>query len=69
MPVYKFRSFEELERFEREGRGIRWNFGPDRRHWDQAGEFLLPRRYPPGVYRFRSFEEAQDWTLKWQVRG
>lgn len=26
-------------------------------------------RLPSGVYRFRNFEEAQEWTLRWMAKS
>ena len=58
MPVYKFRSFEEA-------REALWVDEVDdaclKRIADlwAMSEALSPKRYKPGVYRYRSIEEAQ----------
>ncbi len=57
MPVYKFKTCEEAER-------ALWNFHPDERHfervkklWNFANE-LSPIRYPRGIFKFKTIEEA-----------
>jgi hypothetical protein len=68
MPVYKFRSFEELEGLEKKGKGIKWHFSPDARYWRKALTFIPPCPFPRGVFRFRSFKEANEWEMKHLIR-
>jgi len=68
MPVYKFRSFEELEGLERKGKGIKWHFSPDARYWRKALAFIPSSSFPKGVFRFRNFEEANEWKMKHLIR-
>jgi len=68
MPVYKFRSFEESERIEKRGKGVKWCFSPDARYWRKALAFIPPSSFPKGVFRFRSFDEANDWEFKHLIR-
>ena len=68
MPVYRFRSFEELERLEKEGKGMKWRFSPDESYWRKALKFVPPCSAPRGVFRFQSFDEANDWEIKHLIR-
>ena len=57
MPVEKFRSLEEMNATSvRRGRGD--GFERFLRHCARFWK-LAPRKYPRGVVRFRSYEEAQ----------
>jgi hypothetical protein len=65
MPVRRFRDVSEME-------GNTWHppgspelFRAIRETWDFA-ERTLRRRYPPGVYKHRSIEEAQQLREKWE---
>ncbi len=69
MPVFKFKSFEDLDRFEKEGKGITWRFKPTKSYLHNALRFNIRVPFPPGVYRFRTFEEAQEWERKWWVKN
>ena len=57
MPVYKFKTFEEAE-------DALWNFHPDERYFERVKELwnfadrLCPIRYPRGIFKFRTIEEA-----------
>jgi len=68
MPVYRFRSFEELEALEKKGKGIKWHFSPDARYWRKALKFVPPYPAPRGIFRFQSFDEANDWEFKHRIR-
>jgi hypothetical protein len=68
MPVYRFRSFEELEGLEKNGKGIKWRFSPDARYWRKALKFVPPCSVPRGIFRFQSFDEANDWEFKHLIR-
>jgi hypothetical protein len=65
MPVVKFRSFEEA-------REALWGEPGDAEHlrrvsWLWAfSDRLYPRRFPHGVYRFASIEEANAQRDAWE---
>ena len=69
MPVMKFRNFEDVERFEREGKGISWNFRPDQTYFKKALLFRIKIPFPHGLYKFRTFEEAEIWEREWWVKS
>jgi len=69
MPVLKFKTFEALDRLEREGKGISWNFKPDRAYFEKILRFKLKIPFPPGVYKFRTFKEAEIWAREWWIKG
>ena len=65
MPVRKFRSVEEME-------GNTWRepgdpelFRAIRSTWDFAQRTLRPR-FPPGVYKHRSIEDAEKLREEWE---
>jgi hypothetical protein len=68
MPVRKFRSFDEA-------REALWGEPGDPTHlrrvaWLWAfSDRLYPRRFPRGVYRFRSIEEADAQRRQWEIEG
>ena len=68
MPVYRFRSFEELEELQKKGKGIKWCFSPDARYWRKALRFVPLCPASRGIFRFRSFDEANDWEIKHLIR-
>jgi len=57
MPIYKYKTFEEAER-------ALWNFHPDEAHFKRVAELwdfadrLNPITYPPGIFKFKTIEEA-----------
>ena len=58
MPIYKFKTFQEAEE-------ALWNFNPDKNYfksvrklWEFAG-ILHKVRYPRGIFKFSTLEEAQ----------
>lgn len=57
MPVYKYKTFEEAER-------ALWNFHADEAHFKRVAELwdfadrLNPITYPPGIFKFKTIEEA-----------
>lgn len=63
MPVEKFKTFEEAER-------ALWNFKPDVEYFRKVREFyglffkLSRFTYPKGIYKFRTFEEAEEHKMK-----
>jgi hypothetical protein len=57
MPVYKYKTFEDAEK-------ALWNRKPDEKYlervaelWEFANE-LNPIIYPRGIFKFKTFEEA-----------
>lgn len=49
MPVLKFRNFENVDRFEKDGKGINWRFKPDESYFMKALRFSV-RVSPRSVY-------------------
>jgi len=68
MPVHKYRTFEEAEK-------ALWALPPDIGYYQRVRAFfllacrLLKHDHPPGVFKFRSFEEARRDTLRYQVQN
>jgi len=69
MPVLKFKTFEALDRLEREGKGINWNFRPDQTYFTKALHFRTKIPFPPGLYKFKTFEEAEIWEREWWIKS
>lgn len=69
MPVWKFKTFEELEEWEQAGKGLNWNFEPDEAYLRKALNFRIKVPFPPGVYKFKTFEEAQEWEREWWIKS
>ena len=63
MPVRKFRSVEEMEDVWYEP-GSPELMAAIRAAWDLAHRTLQPR-FPPGVYKHRSIEDAQKLSDEW----
>jgi cyclopropane fatty-acyl-phospholipid synthase-like methyltransferase len=63
MTIQKFKTFEEAER-------ALWNFKPDEKYYKQVREFyklfakLNKFSYPHGVFKFKTFEEAEEHKMK-----
>lgn len=63
MTIQKFKSFEEAER-------ALWNFNPDEEYFKQVSAFFLifsklnKFNYPKGIYKFKTFEEAEEHKQK-----
>jgi len=57
-----FKTFEEAER-------ALWNFNPDKEYFRKVTEFyglftkLSKFSYPKGVFKFRTFEEAEEHKM------
>ncbi len=69
MPVIKFKKFEDADKFEKEGKGISYNFSPDKKYLNKALKFQVKIPFPPGVYKFKTFEEAEAWEREWWIKG
>ena len=79
MPVLKFKNLEDLDRLEREGKGISWQFTPDKIYLRKALQFQILKQllikisqqikipFPPGLYKFKTFEEAEKWEREWWI--
>lgn len=65
MPVFKFRSVEEMEQGMWHPIGSPALFRAIRGVWELA-ERTCRRRFPPGVYRLRSMEEAERLREAWE---
>ena len=67
MPFYKFRSIEELDSRHQDlcckDPGEDW-FRRVAKLWETSAR-LNPRRFPPGVYRYRDLAEAQAERERW----
>jgi hypothetical protein len=63
MPVRRFRDVSEMEDTLWHERGPEL-FGAIRRVWDFAAR-TVPLRFPPGVHRHRSIEEADAQRERW----
>jgi len=63
MSVQKFKTFEEAEQ-------ALWNFNPDEKYYRQVADLfnlmvkLHPLRNQKGVFKFKTFEDAQTHRLK-----
>lgn len=69
MGIIKFKTFEDAERFEMEGKGITWHFLPDRKYLNKALKIQVRTSFPKGLYKFVTFEEANEWEMKWWVKN
>ena len=65
-PVFRFKTFEEAEQ-------ALWCFEPDEAYWERVrrlwalGDRLATRRYPRGVFRYRTVEEANREADRWII--
>jgi len=66
MPVRRFRSIEEARKALRLKPGSGEHFLAVRSVFGIASVLSPPSRLPPGVYRFRSIEEAQNQRTAWR---
>lgn len=66
MPVYKYKTFEDAEK-------ALWNFSPDEAYFKKVAELwefankLSSFRYPKGVFKFRTIEEANKHREEWEL--
>lgn len=64
MPVQKFKSFEDAEK-------ALWNFEPDEAYFERVRKLfefaqnLNPIRYPHGVFKYKSIEDASRQSEEW----
>ena len=65
MPVRKFRSVEEMEGNTWREPGAPELFRAIRSTWDFARRTLRPR-FPPGVYKHRTIEDAEELREEWK---
>lgn len=66
MPVYRFRSVEEMERPHWRAPGDPALFRAIASLW-ATGQRTVAPRFPPGVYRHRSIESANALAEAWAV--
>jgi hypothetical protein len=66
MPVRKFRDISEMEGNTWLTPGSPELFRAIRAVWDFA-ERTVPVRFPPGVYKHRTIEDAQELREKWEA--
>lgn len=69
MALIKFKKFEDVDRLEREGKGISWNFRPDKTYFRKALRFKTKIPFPRGLYKFKTFEDAESWERKWWIKS
>jgi hypothetical protein len=65
MPVRKFRSLQELEDAVWRSPGDPALFRVIEETWSFS-DILCPQEFPPGVYRHRSVQEAQELRERWE---
>ena len=59
MPVFKYKNFKQAEQ-------ALWNFNPDQNYYNRIAEFwklaerLRPIKYPNGILKFHSIQEANN---------
>jgi len=68
MTLIKFNTFEDQEKFEREGKRISWNFMPDKSYFRKALRFNVGIPFPSGLFKFKTFEEAEKWEREWCIK-
>jgi hypothetical protein len=69
VPILKFKNLEDLDRLERQGKGISWQFLPDKTYIKKALRFQIRIPFPPGLYKFKMFEEAERWEREWWIKS
>ena len=66
MPVYKYKTFKEADY-------ALWNFHPDEAYYKQVADLwdfadkLNPIRYPPGIFKFKTIEEANRHRKEFEM--
>jgi hypothetical protein len=66
MPIRKFRHVAEMEDTQWYQRGDPALFAAIARVWDFA-QRTCPLRFPPGVYKHRSFADADAQRERWEA--
>jgi hypothetical protein len=69
MAILKFRTFQDQDQFEMEGKGINWQFEPDASYLKKILRNKIRTPFPPGIYKFSSFEEAESWEREWWIKN
>lgn len=69
MPVSKFKNFEDVDKVEKQGKGISWRFTPDETYLNKVLRFQIRVPFHPGVYKFKTFEEAEVWEREWWIKS
>lgn len=69
MAILKFKKFEDVDKLERKGKGINWHFNPDKAYLNKALLIQITVPFPSGVYKFKTFEEAETWEIGFWVRN
>ncbi len=68
MPIKKFKSFEEAEQ-------DLWCFSPDIEYYNRIDKLfkmaanLYKVKYPSGVFKYKSFAEAQQQLMNWKIEN
>ena len=65
MPVRRYRSVEDMEGNTWHDRNDPRLFRAIRTTWDFAQKVTRPR-FPPGVYKHRTVEEAEELRMAWE---
>jgi len=66
MPIKKFKTFEEAEM-------DLWCFEPDEAYFERIRKMfevatkLHNKKYKPGLYKYKTFKEAQDELMRWHL--
>jgi hypothetical protein len=68
MPVRKYRHVGEMDRNSWYQRGDPRLFRAIEAVW-KLGQTLARPSFPPGVYRFRSIDEADEQRVRWERRN
>ncbi len=69
MTILKFKNFDDADRFESEGKGINWHFKPDKAYLNKALIIQIKVPFAHGVYKFKTFEEAEAWEMVFWVKN
>jgi hypothetical protein len=69
MAILKFRKFEDVDRLEAEGKGISRRFDPDGAYFKKALRFQIKAPIPHGLYKFKTFEDAEIWEREWWIKN
>ncbi|MFH0925172.1 MAG: hypothetical protein V1872_06005 [bacterium] len=68
MAILKFKTFNELDEYEQNGKGINWHFEINKEYLNKALNFTINIPIPKGIFKFKTFEKAEKWELeRWVV--